>query len=930
MVAASGLLGQPGPGVRVREPIVEDPWYYSDRIEVSVTGETPVEFDWYIAPIPEGYVEGDPVPAGATLYRTDSYPEPTTHIIDEEGEYINTEGELFWPEVTGNGNIWVKVTTPVREETYAFTYPILGGPPPMNTRWDSIPEALYPGSRLANGWARPNIRFQTTTPILAYIYLGETGDTSNLIGTRQIGGIPFNTRLETVDARGDHIFNEAEKIWVRVFNWGGSVDLPAITLNVLEPDELEVVDWISIHDYANPGTRIRLRVALNGPTSGYRAKWYYGSPGDTGRPVTNLNPVSERDLFMEVPEQQEDLWARVTVNDHQLDSPVTTVMPLEVTAPVVMDPPNDIYTYPDSYNGPGIDVVTMVAVGGGLTYQWYAKSPSGDLTPLSHGGVPDELANSEHLAFLTPPEGTESLHAVLQNELGSITTRDVRMLRTEDDILHVLNYPRKVTIRENDIIQQEMGVRDIEQFWMQMSCEITRMELYRKDDDTAPVLSGSGPYSFFSGAHLMWIDGAVLRTTYAQLPSGEYFLRAVRDDSHVDTGTITLVNEILDPPQLDTPATAFPLSVAGANTSGGIFRAKVFVSKLVRRSSMQLYAGPIGDRSMPLDFDTSHMDEVYSASDFKDFGDYFFNISWVPNAEEVYWLEARTHADELVRTILRFPQGSEPTDFNVLLPPGVDEIPIPHLTSLPDSPVWRMADDSTTTRDVLLPIQVKDMTRPQVEFSMWGRGQSAEETYSVSVDHKIPPVILSQETKVAAVEGRVLHTSRVLGDVTRTQILARALGGEWEIITDANVKLTGGFTIPDTAEEIKTVYYRDDISSEAVYMVNRIPTEFWQLLDVVSTYQDAVATTRMGSFLSIRDYPVIEHAELGWMWTQPVDGWLLFYGNTEPGSYSWNWIHPLVFPAIYSTGSESWKYYWLNGYGWFWDYSTQDWYSVAG
>ena len=892
---------------------------------LTMIDEPSAVIDWYICAPVETYTEGDPLPNEATLLQSVEQ----TAVSEEEGMLV-IQTVLPWEGRTETGQVWAVIQTPNHLRTICYDNIIFDGLPPTAAFWKYTSEVYYSGDTIN---CQPNMEVHSTTPIWIDYYSGDTGDTSVLLSTFSFVAPPY-IRSVIYANPWVPVPSGNKQIWARVHNWAGSIDTDSMYVQAVDAEDVEIVNWRSAYNYLDPGNPIRVRLRLNGPTYGYTVDWYYGESGDTSSPATSTFPIDKIDFYMDVPYQQAKLWGRVNVLDRIIDSPTTSINPIAPSSPEILDPPDDIVRYPaDSIYPQFLPPVTFVAVGGNLGILWEVAETTGHTGLVGRTTAPT-VEDNEYLDFLTIPDGVTAITLNVQNGLGSATSRNVKVLNAGPDTLRAVNYPRTVRIRELDIQMQENGGPRMSEFWMQITCHPGQFSLFREGEEAmGPVLTGPPTNGNGSGHPSMDVMDQDLRTKLANLPTGDYVLKTTSNGFSVSSGTIHVINEILDPVQKPDIPAAYPFLHAGRETDGGVFNARVYVADLISPETLQVYAGPIGDYSRPLKFVTDLPDAFYQGNHLLPYGPQVFSLSWIPTKDRVYWMEARTYGDKLVRALLRRPLDSDKNQsesdvISILLPPGADEVPIPFLSDLPEVPAFTVSPDANFDMEIELPVRLRDMMASTTGFNLGQNAPGEIGTINVSVGADAPPLIMNPHTHASVVDGRVLWTADVLGDVNRTTVYYAAVSGEWIFLDEVLKLMQGGFPVPDNATRIKMVFSQDSLQSEADFLLNRIPQQLWNNMDPLFTYKDTVVTRSMGTFFELTEYPNLRHAELGWIYAFPLAGGLVYLGDIHPGRTDWNWMHNASYPAIFNFKAQSWVYYWINGYGWFWDFQSADWYRV--
>ncbi|MEX0323767.1 MAG: hypothetical protein AB3N63_16515 [Puniceicoccaceae bacterium] len=953
--------------IEIHERLNQHPMYQGVELlpieapGVSIVADGSVEVNWYYGEPPVEFNHGDPVPDGNVLLRSETLDEPT--IVEEDRKFYDFD--LVGIVLEGIHPIWVSVKTPDHEATFELRSTVSEGEaPPRQTgpviekgwaedwpvdrsgeetkpdhyiEWNKIAPGYIRGTDFSDGYYHPYLNVRAPGDWKISFYRGEVGDTSDLIYSAEDG--LWSPMGGSYVFFNNYIQEDTVQVWARVESDDDFImDSSPVMLRTIEPEEIELSFWPDAVKDADAGSQVILRPEFSNYVSGAMlAKLYWGETGDTSDLILSIDAFSVPELKVTVPEEPRNVWARIQYGNLVIDTPPTLISPLPLTAPKIVDQPSDIFRGLQ-FRGTMSIGQPIGAIGGNLNFLWY-EGEIGDLSTMLPAKFSPITKGNIRYMDVEIPDDAEHVYILVWNELGTIASRKIAIRQTIFNDLILSNYPIITRLTQKDLYQRETAGGYFDFFWAQGWVMDAYSRLMKKVDgefvdvNTSYGLGGGGPGR---ASYLIFYGNDSHSTLAVSLPSGTYKYRFFFDEDYMDSHPFTFINEVLDGTTLEVPAAAYPVVPAGQFTNGGVFTATIRVTQFIEWESQRVYAGAIGDRSNPVEFESSHSRRYHDIYTGEDFGDYQFSIEWPATGDAMYWFEAKTHAGKVVRTVLRYPdQGNDSSEnnghvTNILIPPGSDVIPIPNLETLPNVTDWRIGDGDETGTKISLPFQLSDMTRPGYGLTLWDENGEPIELMDIHVGGDIPPQILQTSDKVAVVPGgRVIWTSYVNGDVTLTEAFAATDEDDWQLVKTSPMKFTDGFVVPDDATQFKTVYHMDTLSSEASYGISRIPEEFIINAEVASTWQDTFITERMGTFLEASQYPFLRHAELGWMLVHPYEGGLVFLGDTSPNATDWNWTHPEYFPAIYNFRTQSWKYYWINGYGWFYDYASGNWESVA-
>ncbi|MEX0322601.1 MAG: hypothetical protein AB3N63_10615 [Puniceicoccaceae bacterium] len=898
-----------------------------------------VDVIWFQGPYDSEYVHGNPAPAGNRLLKQEILNEPSNAY---DG-YTFWESNIYGIQLANMDPVWFSVDCSLGTANHRFTTPIYAGPqmgwwPLYKVDWGTDieipqpPEQFVEWNRVASGYIRgrdfsqeisiPYLSVKLPVPLTVSFYQGEAGDTSNLLfSVEEQSGNPFNG-VVTTDF-DNYVQEDTISVWARIENSETTMDTEAVELKTVEPEEVELVFWPEKLTAADPGVEIVLRPEFSPVFSGTTGvTLYWGESGDTSDPFFTLAPGGLPVLRLTVPSEERMFWGRFQIGNDYLDTPTSVVSPLPISQPAILDEPDDIAIWNPSNAGRLIGR-KIGAVGGNLQFEWFAGESGNTSTPLTHTFSPLWEGNTRYMD-VDKPAGVTSVWVRASNSMGSVDSRTVKVLDITQQPDRILRTPIRTRLRQKDLELIDLDPGSWRGFWGLKSGYSLIYLMHEIEGGNWETVYRENFSTSSNGITALTFSSQKLQTAFKSLPSGNYKYVVWFGASFSESAPIELVNEYLDGEVLVTTAAAYPVLPAKSYTNGGIFSALVKCTRVLETGSAQVYAGAIGDRTQPVEFTGDVVGEGSNSPEHID-----NKFEWVATGADMYWLEARTEDGELVRSILKYPSDGTAAPSNILLPPGSDIIPIPNLESLPDVTGWKLGDVGGT--DVELPLKLNQFTRANIDLALLDENSDTVESLNLEVDNEVPPLIL-QNSDYAAVNpyDRVIWTADVVGDVTKTEAYTSTDKSSWQLIQEDAFEVNEGFKVPVGAKFLKTVYWRDDMHAEAVYQIEWVEKGFIDAVEATRTAENSLVTERMGTFVDISGYPEVRHSELGWMYVYPLEGGLLFLGETAPGRTDWNWTHPDIFPAIYNFGKQTWLYYWMNGYGWLWDYSAQDWHNVGG
>lgn len=813
---------------------------------------------------------------------------------------------------------------------------ILLGDTGITYTWKNERAGFVRGAEFGVGRVYPYLLVVGSYDAEAKFYAGEPGDTSNFLTIGE-PDILMSYRDRKAFKLRDYIQAETISVWAQITDGDTVISTDSIVLNEINSENAQLVNWpMSIKSTSAGDTIIFKPKFASEFLEKLEIEGYWGDTGDTSTLAFTVPANYMQKFEITVPEVDTKFWFRFNFPDGPLDSPAIWIIPLENTVPIMTDQPDDML-FSDSDSMPL--VMTLGAVGGDLKYLWFTTEPDGEPKMLESGFYGTRFGNTFSM-WVENPNRVSSMYALIWNDQGTIGSRVVNLVDRTIDKVHFHNYPRIVRIREVDILEQDTrrgGKFDL--FWVDCSW-VTKGEILREVGGQWVTMDWTDRIESVlpRGQQHVWVASHEIRQISESYPSGRYKYRLWAGSEYKDSEPFMLENEMYDAEPLNAHPAAYPLAPGKPYTSGGGFSAHVYFSQWIKYSTVQIYAGPIGDRSHPVEFTHDAPQSVWAQTGRPDLelGEYETIFEWVSTGDEVYWLEARTFNDDLVRCILRYP-GADAAyapapggSNNLTIPYGAKVIPIANSSSLGDVSIWRFGQNDWNGLDIETPLTPSDLVRPFPDLTLWTTDGTAVDVFDLGLDQTAPPQILQMKQKAAVLpDGRVLSTAPVNGDVTSVDTYFHSGDGSWQYHDKYYLKVTEGFTVPAWATHMKTVYHMDELQSEAEYELVHIQPEFMENLSIARSTQDACLSEWMGSFLNMSGYPFIQHADLGWMVVLPYQDGLVFYAETAPGKWDWHWTNADLFPKIYNFETQGWLYHTINGYGWFWDYSKENWHRVS-
>jgi hypothetical protein len=905
--------------------------------------EGTVDAMWFHGPVDANYKHGDPVPAGNALLGRVTLTEPS-FWEEDTAYYVAKLGDTQLTEIQP---VWVSVESSLGTTVYEYPVTVYVGPklgwwptfdvdwgqdleyprpPEFYLYWNKVFFGYIRGTDFSDGFSFPYFQVRFPTPWTMSFYNGEVGDTSKLLYAID-SAHPDHIGMGNVFFK-QYVQGDSMSIWARIESGDMVLDSKAAYFETIEPEDVDLVFWPESIKSSDAGSEYVIQPEFNQRIFGtLNATLYWGESGDTSNSFFSIGGQDIPVLKITVPSESKQLWGRLQYGDLTIDTPTTTISPLPNTMPVIIDEPDDIALWNPAQEMT-LHARRVTAVGGNLKFDWYAGESGDTSTPMPSRLSPLWEGNTRAMD-VDKPEGATSYWVRVSNALGSVDSRTVRINDATQELVRFYNVPFRVRLRQKHLEWIALNPNSWRELWA-----------YKSGYNSVFLMqeTGYGQWrSIFLGnmgisgnrAPSLGFGQNDLKAAFNSLPSGRYKYRIYNGPQMVDSEEFTLVNEYLDGEVLETMPAAYPISTANEYTNGGLFEATIYCSHGMDTDTFRIYAGPIGDRSHAVEFSDYHTSVFQYGHGIGEPEDHYeFTFEWTATGHDLYWFEGATTNGDMVRSVLRYPDdiGANPT--SILLPPGADIIPIPNLGTLPDVSNWKLGDHDNDGTDIQLPLKISAFTGAEIDLTFWNGDAEAVDSLNLEVDRGIGPLVL-QESEYAAVtpQGRVVWTADVIGDLSKTEAYISADGISWQLIQEDAFEVNQGFMVPAGASHLRTIYWRDEMSSEAVYQLSWIDQSFLDFVEATKTVENTLVTERMGTFVDISGYPEIRHAELGWMWVHPLEEGLCFLGQTAPGRTDWNWTHPDVFPAIYNFGTQTWLYYWINGYGWFWDYSAQDWHS---
>jgi len=917
----------------LNEPIEE-----SNSPSITVLGEAPVEIKWFFGEPDLNYQHGDPIPEESILLREEIRTEPsfkeewqTYFTFDLSGVVLETFDTLWVAVHATNGSSIQVLQSQLGNSGSGGTSGSGGSSSiPSGLSWGRTSEGGYlRGTDFREGRFVPFLDFSGGGDAEVVFYTGEPGDTSNLHHVcREILRAP-GSYSQTAFFR-EHTQTDTVQIWARVTIGDQSADSPPLVLKTVEPEEVSFVDWTSSYAEFDAGAEFRVKPSFNVPVRGaMNAEIYWGESGDTSELFGTVTPEDVPVIKLVVPPEPRYFWIRLRYGDLVLDSPTAAVIPLEESVPVVIDQP-DNFIRQNAYGSiPGYPIGV---VGGNINILWYAGEPGDFSKPITAKFSPNSFGNVRRMDITIPPDA-DQFYALIWNDQGTTVSRAVQILDESTVQPIFTTVPFRVRLTEADYLQAIGEGPEFALFAVSTSYYRHEIDLMRKSGETF-VLEMEGRTGWSHSLQRRYFDYYKSKDDYFALkapflPSGTYRYRVNHGGSQLYSPPFELINELKGDAPVNTPPAVYPLVPAGLYSNGGGFKAILHATRFLDDRTFKVYAGKVGDRSRTIDFQTSYptgLAELYP--DFN-YGVREFSIEWIADGSGLYWFEGSTLEGETVRSVLRYPDafGADFGDFeNILVPPGANQVPIPELNSLPDVADWRFGGEGLSGSSINLPFGIDSFLRQKPEITLWSKDNLLVDDLSISVDPTVPPQNLHHSTQVAVLpDGRILWVGPVNGDLSGMRVEVSTDGDVWEEVIDTSVKAESGVVIPEGSAWLKTVLSLDDRSTEDVFEINSIDEDFLPNTEALKSERDNIITERMGSFLNLSTYPLVRHAELGWMVVHPYESGLLFFGETVPGKGDWNWTHPEIFPSILNLRTGEWKHYWINGYGWIYDYNSEIW-----
>jgi hypothetical protein len=308
-------------------------------LSVTATGTLPLTYQWYRGNVGE---TSNPVGTNSNQFTTPALTETTTYWVRVSG---------CSPAVSANSNA---VTVNVNE---CPTPTITAQPQNQNIQ--------------ANHTATLTVAVQGGSPFTYQWYRGNTGNTSNAVGTNSTS---FTTPSLTTNTN----------YWVRVTNTCGLVALSdTATVAIQECPKPAFTQQPASNTNVPLNTTVTLTVATTSATT-VTYQWFRGAAGDTANPVgTNSTSFTTPAIIA-----SQTYWVRATNTCGPTNSEAATIAPGAGCAPL------SILIIPAVVNIPlGQGATINVAPGGTgpFTYQWY-QGESPDISAPIAGATNSALA----------------------------------------------------------------------------------------------------------------------------------------------------------------------------------------------------------------------------------------------------------------------------------------------------------------------------------------------------------------------------------------------------------------------------------------------------------------------------------------------------------------------------------------------------------
>jgi hypothetical protein len=299
----------------------------SRNLSVSATGTTPFTYQWYA-----GTPSNTSTPLGT-------------------GNPYNTG------PITENSKFWVRVTNECGSDDSGVIDVTVQScdAPSITTQPENVSIAPSSSTTLHVGVAG-------TAPLFVQWYRGETGNTSNPVGT----GTSFTTPTLTATT----------SYWARVTNDCGSDNSETGTVTVQPCTAPSITTQPASQNIQTNGTAT-LTVGLNG-TSPFTIQWYRGTVGDTANPVgTNAASFTTPAL-----QATTTYWVRITNCGGTVNSAAAVISVGPACVPVTISSLNT------NVNVAIGETVTLTATTSGnapVTFQWYQGDSGNVSTPVAGG-----------------------------------------------------------------------------------------------------------------------------------------------------------------------------------------------------------------------------------------------------------------------------------------------------------------------------------------------------------------------------------------------------------------------------------------------------------------------------------------------------------------------------------------------------------------
>jgi hypothetical protein len=881
------------------------------------TDTLPVTMQWYSGPTDIVWQSGDPLPENLELIKEGTFTESNSTEADNavysrlEG-FIIDEPRAFWVVIKNQSNTHIGYSGPFE---------------PLSVLNWTFKQANYSPGSLVGGetyGSGPMIWLDYRGRIDATFYQGESGDTSIKLGT---ASAKYADPLKTSYVVMPQItLTETIQVWVRLISSDAIVDTPSVTFNVTEPTQsLHFINWYGNISSLNAGATVDLVAKVNAHSSEVSLEWFWGESGDLSNPIPSMTLPDGREfpfVRVVVPAENTAFWVRASTSAGYIDSPTAYIQPMPLTTPRILDQPNDYYKAGNVSSAK----FSVVATGGYLNYDWYI----GDVGNTSvHLPITPGVDGSTSNVTAQFPTGQSKAWVRISNEMGTVDSRQIylRSISSENLIFETCHLIYRLR-------SQEATSFTFASFPHKFNASIQDLVLSRKDGDSWQYIDTGrsvklgfdtpGGLDFFYPSNI----------DIKALPSGTYQLSVGIGAESITSGEITFINEASD--GSERKKFAGVLQTPGVMTEGGLYRAWIHLPYTYLGQSLQVYAGALGDRSTPIPSDArfSYTGRDYDRISGEDIRRDVFDLEWKPTEADTYWLEAELEEGGYVSLYIKFPDDfawdesilSGEETLNIILPEGVDIIPLPRP---PEAPEWFIGGSEEDTVAANIPFLLSDVSRADMALST-GLNENSSSPKKVkiviNIDELTPPLLSNAPSKLAVDwNGRAVWAGKVAGDILNTRVLT---GTDSDNLTSEStypLSATRGFTVPETDTYARVEWNSETATQTFEAPVVHLPQSLSNTLEIESFWEDNFLTLRLGSFLSASNYPWLFHTEMGWWCVFPVGEGFHFYAKTHGTDFTWNWSNAAIFPYIYNYSTKSWKYYLPNSHGWYYDFTLSEW-----